>query len=61
MTGCIMLCESLRSEQAAPIAMKTDPNISTAQSRYTTNQASSAGCTSSNWPACISAYTPPPR
>ena len=41
--GCTMLCESLRSEHADPIARKIDPNISAAQIMKTRNQPMSDG------------------
>ena len=40
MTGVTRFCESFRSVQAAPIAMNSDPNSTTAISRKTANQAS---------------------
>ena len=39
-TGVIIPCESLRSEHAAPTAMKTDPNIRIDITRKMKNQPS---------------------
>src|SRR5712692_335130 len=42
-TGMSSVCVSLMSVQAAPMAMKSEPYISTANIWYTTNQRSTVG------------------